>query len=86
MSDHWDGDHLSRFYLVKPDLSVMLCFLFWDVVYVDRIPGRTIEDQDQEGSKRTAAQKRLVGSSEPGEIRGCFVGIAHSVGLSLIHI
>ena len=66
------------------DISVTLCFLFWDVVYVDRIPGRTIEDQDQEGSKRAAAQKRLVGSSEPGEIRGRFVGIAHSVGHAMM--
>ena len=51
------------------DISAMLCFLFWDVVYVARY--KSSEYQGQVGSKKSS------------EIRGRFVGFARHVGHAL---
>lgn len=51
------------------DISIMLCFLFWDVVYVKRY-----KDKDYRGQ---------VGSVKSSEIRGRFVGFAWNVGHAL---
>ena len=51
------------------DISIILCFLFWDVVYVTRY-----HDQEYHGQ---------VGSKKSSEIRGRFVGFAHTVGHAL---
>ena len=47
------------------DISVMLCFMFWDVVYCARV-----EDKNYTGQ---------VGSIRSNEIRGRFVGFAWDV-------
>ena len=41
------------------DISIMLCFLFWDVVYVPRYEGKDYSNQ--------------IGSKKSSEIRGRFV-------------
>jgi hypothetical protein len=51
------------------DISILLCFLFWDVVYVSRY-----NDQQYKGQ---------IGSQKSSEIRGRFVGFAWSVGHAL---
>jgi hypothetical protein len=51
------------------DISILLCFLFWDVVYVTRY-----DDTQYKGQ---------VGSNKSSEIRGCFVGFSHHVGHAL---
>jgi len=51
------------------DISIMLCFLFWDIVYVARYKDRTYGSQ--------------IGSAKSSEIRGRFVGFAWSVGHGL---
>jgi hypothetical protein len=50
-------------------ISICLCFLFWDVVYVKRC-----KDKDYHGQ---------VGSKKSSEIRGRFVGFAKHVGHAL---
>ena len=52
-----------------PDISIMLCFMFWDVVYCNRL-----KDSDYHGQ---------VGSEKSSEIRGRFVGFAEGVGHAL---
>ena len=51
------------------DISILLCFLFWDVVYCARY-----EDKHYHGQ---------VGSRKSSEIRGRFVGFAWNVGHAL---
>lgn len=51
------------------DISILLCFLFWDVVYVSRY-----NDSQYKGQ---------VGSTKSSEIRGRFVGFSHHVGHAL---
>ncbi len=51
------------------EISILLVFLFWDVVYVARY-----NDQHYQGQ---------VGSKKSSEIRGHFVGFAHNVGHAL---
>ena len=51
------------------DISILLCFLFWDVVYVSRY-----EDAHYHGQ---------IGSTKSSEIRGRFVGFAWNVGHAL---
>lgn len=51
------------------DISVLLCFMFWDVVYVKRYKDENFKDQ--------------IGSKKTNEIRGRFVGFAWSVGHAL---
>ena len=51
------------------DISILLVFLFWDVVYVPRYT-----DSEYSG---------LVGSEQSSEIRGRFVGFAFDVGHAL---
>ena len=51
------------------DISIMLYFLFWDVVYVSRY-----DDTQYKGQ---------IGSEKSSEIRGRFVGFAWSVGHAL---
>ena len=51
------------------DISILLCFLFWDIVYCSR-------DKDKE-------YQNQVGSQKSSEIRGRFVGFAWDVGHSL---
>lgn len=51
------------------DISIILCFLFWDVVYVERY-----EDSSYHGQP---------GSVKSNEIRGHFVGFAWNVGHAL---
>ena len=51
------------------DISILLCFLFWDVVYVSRYKDKSY--------------KGLPGSAKSSEIRGRFVGFAWSVGHGL---
>jgi hypothetical protein len=51
------------------DISILLCFLFWDVVYVTRY-----DDTQYKGQ---------VGSNKSSEIRGRFVGFSHHVGHAL---
>ena len=51
------------------DISILLCFLFWDVVYVSRYDDTVYHGQ--------------VGSRKSSEIRGRFVGFAWSVGHAL---
>ena len=51
------------------DISILLCFLFWDVVYVQRY-----DDKQYKGQ---------IGSQKSSEIRGRFVGFAWDVGHAL---
>jgi Reverse transcriptase (RNA-dependent DNA polymerase) len=51
------------------DISALLCFLFWDVVYVERYEDSTYHGQP--------------GSVKSSEIRGHFVGFAWNVGHAL---
>jgi hypothetical protein len=51
------------------DISIALCFLFWDVVYVKRYKNKHYQGQ--------------VGSEESSEIRGRFVGFSKNVGHAL---
>ena len=51
------------------DISILLCFMFWDVVYVSRY-----DDKDYKGQ---------IGSTKSSEIRGRFVGFAWNVGHAL---
>ena len=51
------------------DISIMLCFMFWDVVYCSRLPDDTY--------------KKPVGNDISDEIRGRFVGFAWDVGHAL---
>ena len=51
------------------DISILLCFLFWDIVYVNRY-----KDQDYSNQP---------GSKKSNEIRGRFVGFAWNVGHAL---
>ena len=51
------------------DISILLCFLFWDVVYCERY-----EDHQYKGQ---------VGSTKSSEIRGRFVGFGWHVGHAL---
>ncbi len=51
------------------DISILLCFLFWDVVYCARYKDRHYKNQ--------------VGSEKSSEIRGRFVGFAWDVGHAL---
>jgi hypothetical protein len=51
------------------DISIALCFLFWDVVYVKRYKNQRYQGQ--------------VGSEESSEIRGRFVGFLKNVGHAL---
>jgi hypothetical protein len=51
------------------DTSILLCFLFWDVVFLERYQDSTYYGQP--------------GSVKSSEIRGRFVGFAWSVGLAL---
>ncbi len=48
------------------DISIMLCFLFWDVVYCTRYKDKKYRGQ--------------IGSDKSSEIRGRFVGFAWDVG------
>ena len=52
-----------------PDISIMLVFLFWDVVYVSRY-----KDDKYAGQ---------IGSKKSSEVRGRFVGFAWDVGHAL---
>ncbi len=54
---------------VTPDISIMMCFLFWDVVYCAR-------HKEKDYTKQ-------VGSLKSNEIRGYFVGFAENVGHAL---
>jgi hypothetical protein len=51
------------------DISIALCFLFWDVIYVKRYKNKHYQGQ--------------VGSEESSEIRGQFVGFSKNVGHAL---
>ena len=51
---------------VTQDISIALCFVFWDVVYVQRY-----ETKDYSGQ---------VGSEKQSEVRCWFVGFGHQVG------
>ena len=51
------------------DISIMLCFMFWDVVYCARHKDTEYSDQ--------------IGSQKSNEIRGRFVGFAWDVGHAL---
>ena len=51
------------------DISICLCFLFWDVVYCSRYPEHDYHEQ--------------VGSEKSDKIRGRFVGFAWDVGHAL---
>ena len=51
------------------DISILLCFLFWDVVYVPRY-----KDKHYSG---------MIGSEKSSEIRGRFVGFSWDVGNAL---
>lgn len=51
------------------DISILLCFTFWDVVYVSRYKSSGFSGQ--------------VGSLKSSEIRGRFVGFAENVGHAL---
>ena len=51
------------------DISILLCFLFWDVVYVERY--------------KQGDYKGMIGSTKSSEIRGRFVGFAWDVGHAL---
>ena len=53
------------------DISILLQFLFWDVVYVVRYPDAVYHGQ--------------VGSNKSSEIRGRFVGFAWNVGHALTY-
>ena len=48
------------------DISILLCFLFWDIVYVARY-----DERDYSGQ---------IGSTKSSEIRGRMVGFAWNVG------
>jgi len=52
-----------------PDISIMLLFLYGDIVYVDRLPDRTYRGQ--------------IGSKKQARIRGRFVGFAWNTGHAL---
>ncbi len=52
-----------------PDISILTCFLFWDIVYVARHKGGDFQNQ--------------LGSIKSDEIRGYFVGFAWNVGHAL---
>ena len=52
-----------------PDISIMLVFLFWDVVYVSH--------------HKDDNYARQIGSKKSSEVRGCFVGFAWDVGHAL---
>ena len=51
------------------DISICLCFLFWDVVYCSRYTEHDYKEQ--------------VGSEKSDEIRGRFLGFAWDVGHAL---
>ena len=51
------------------DISIMLVFLFWDIVYVPRY--------------KEAGYKGQIGSTKSSEVRGRFVGFAWDVGHAL---
>lgn len=51
------------------DISILLCFLFWDIVYCSRYKDKEYKNQ--------------VGSQKSSEVRGRFVGFAWSVGHAL---
>ena len=51
------------------DISIILCFVFWDVVYVTRYPDQVYHGQ--------------LGNEDTDEIRGHFVGFAWNVGHAL---
>jgi hypothetical protein len=51
------------------DISIALCFLFWDVVYVKRYKNKHYQGQ--------------VGSEESSEIWGPFIGLSKNVGHAL---
>jgi hypothetical protein len=51
------------------DISIALCFLFWDVVYVKRYKNKHYQGQ--------------IGSDESSKIRGRFVGFSKNVGHAL---
>jgi hypothetical protein len=51
------------------DISILLVFMFWDVVKCSRY-----EDHDYKGQ---------VGSKKQSEITGCFVGFSHDIGHKL---
>ena len=51
------------------DISILLCFMFWDVVHVSRQ-----NDKDYKGQ---------VGSKKSSEVRGRFMGFATDVGHAL---
>jgi hypothetical protein len=51
------------------DISIALCFLFWDVVYVKRYKNKHYQGQ--------------VGSEDSSEIRGRFVSFSKNVGHAL---
>ena len=51
------------------DISILLCFLFWDVVYFPRYDGQHYHGQ--------------IGSQKSSEIRGRFVGFSWDVGHAL---
>ena len=53
----------------KVDISIILCFLFWDIVYVTRYKDKSYS--------------RQVSSSKSDEICGCFVSFAWDVGHAL---
>ena len=71
MSEKSLGDYppLQRLLGSTIDISILLCFLFWDIVYVARY-----KDHQYKGQ---------IGSKKSSEIRGRFVGFAWDVGHAL---
>ena len=59
------------------DVSILLCFMFWDVVCVERYPQMRVKREDG----RTNRPARKTGGALPDELRGRFVGFAWHVGM-----
>ena len=64
------------------DISILLCFLFYDVVYVARYK-ETSKQKDQETGEEFKAFQDQLGSRKSDEIRGRFVGFSWDVGHAL---
>ena len=58
------------------DISMLLCFLFWDVVYIDQMAQQEDPDDPQLNTKKD----QMVGQGAASEERGRFVGVAKSCG------
>ena len=62
------------------DISILLIFMFWDVVYIERYPQMRADKKDE---VKTAKKPRAVGSKFADELRGRFVGFAWNCGNAL---